>query len=176
MLEKKISKSITQKEILICKVTLMQDAKSTKKSTKQQEDKQGCLTWNTESVREIRWDIFHMEYSFNRCKFQVSSTNVLYWIYGRGGEFHPFMANKLEKYKPYMPASMRIYIETQEICSCGMSIKDSYDKRILVEWTTIYFLTENKWPQVKIKEGWKVRTLKRKTFQLPQTWFRLLSC
>ena len=44
MLEKKISKSITQKEILICKVTLMQDAKSTKKSTKQQEDKQGCLT------------------------------------------------------------------------------------------------------------------------------------
>ena len=63
------------------------------------------------------------------------------------------MANKLEKYKPYMPASMRIYIETQEICSCGMSIKDSYDKRILVEWTTIYFLTENKWPQVKIKAG-----------------------
>ena len=94
-----------------------------------------------------------MEFSFNRCKFQVSSTNVLYWIYGRGGEFHPFMANKLEKYKPYMPASMRIYIDTQEICSCGMSIKDSYDKRILVEWTTIYFLTENKWPQVKIKEG-----------------------
>ena len=54
-----------------------------------------------------------------------------------------------------------------------MSIKDPNDERILVEWITIYSSTENEWSQLKIKEDPKVRTLKSKTFQVPQTHFCL---
>ena len=49
MLEKKSRKSITQKEILNtgCKVTLIQNARSKEKRTKQQEDKQRRPFLNT---------------------------------------------------------------------------------------------------------------------------------
>ena len=69
---------------------------------------------------------------------------MLFWIHGRGGWFHPFVANKLEKNK--------------QICSCGMIIKDSNDNK----WNGPQFIlkTETEWPHVKIKEGPESEPLK----------------
>ena len=51
-------------------------------------------------------------------------------------------------------------LKLQQICSCGMIIKDSNDNR----WNgpQLILKTETEWPQVKIKEGPESEPLKRR--------------
>ena len=61
-------------------------------------------------------------------------------------------------------------LKLKQICSCGMIIKDSNDNR----WNGPQFILNRDWMATsKDQGGSKVRTLKRKAFQVPQTQFCL---
>ena len=98
-----------------------------------------------------------LEISIDHARFWSDSTNVLYWIRGKGKQYLPFVANRIGEIQSQTNSEQWQYVETEEnpadICSRGLSASQLKDNALW--WRGPDFLTILNGQRLRLKKDQK---------------------
>ena len=106
----------------------------------------------------------------SQTRFWSDSMNVLYWIRGKGGQFRPFVANRIGEIQSQTNPEQWQYIHTKEnpadMCSRGVGAQELRKSELWWHGPRFLKASESEWPRSKIERGREVSSEVKSTYIL----------